>query len=289
MKSPSHGRNIPLLLVLQVTALPAAGVLAQAGPYDLSSYAFDAGTVTQWKLHDRIREISGLATTPDDRVWAHNDELGIIYQLDISNGKVVKTFALGYPTVAGDFEGIAFADNSFYLVDSDGLIYEGPEGENNERVLYKAYETRVGRKCEVEGLEFDPIDRVLLILCKRARVEELEDYVGIYRWSVDQQALLQDPVLIPLDPLTEGVDEKRFHPSGIARNPTTGTYFMIAAQQRGIAEVKLDGAVIAVRRLSKDLHRQAEGITFTSNGTLLIADEGSGKKARLTLYRPLSP
>lgn len=286
MNSSSHGRTVPVLFLLQLTVLPATGALAQAGPYDLSSYALGAATVTQWKLHDRISEISGLATTPDDRVWAHDDELAIIYQLDISNGEIVKAFALGYPTVVGDFEGIAVADDRFYLVDSDGLIYEGPEGDNDERVLYKAYETRIGQRCEVEGLEFDPVDRVLLILCKRPRVKELEDYVGIFRWSVDQRELLPDPVLIPVDPLAEGVDERHFYPSGIARNPVTGTYFMISAQQRGIAEFTLEGDVIAVRRLSRDLHRQAEGITFTSTATLVIADEGSGKKARLTIYQP---
>jgi uncharacterized protein YjiK len=233
-----------------------------------------------------MSEISGLTTTPDDRVWAHDDEWGIIYQLDPSDGEIGKVFALGDRTVKGDFEGIAFAEDRFYLVDSDGRIYEGQEGADDERVLYNTYETRVGRSCEVEGLEFDPIDRALLLLCKRPRVKALEDYVGIFRWSLDARALMPDPVLVPLDPLAEGVDEKRFNPSGLARNPSTGTYFMIAALQRGIAEITLEGEVLAVRRLPKDLHRQAEGITFMSNAILLIADEGAGKRARLTIYRP---
>lgn len=273
-------------LVLHAALLAASGASAQSARDGLERFALDAESAVQWKLHKRISEISGLATTPDDRVWAHDDEWGIIYQIDVSNGEVVKVFAFGDPGVTGDFEGIAFADDRFYLVDSDGRLYEGPEGANDERVLYNTYETRVGRSCEVEGLEFDPIGRALLILCKRPRVKELEDYVGIFRWSLDSRALMPDPLLIPTLPLAEGVDEKHFYPSGLARNPITGTYFMVAAQQRGIAEVTLDGEVLAVRRLSKDLHRQAEGITFTSNLMLLIADEGGGGRGRLTIYRP---
>ncbi|UCG85704.1 MAG: SdiA-regulated domain-containing protein [Gemmatimonadota bacterium] len=273
-------------LLLHVALLAAGALSGQSGGAGLGGFALDGESAIQWKLHSRIREVSGLTTTPDDRVWAHDDEWGIIYQLDISNGEVVKVFAFGDPGAKGDFEGIAFADDRFYLVESDGRIYEGPEGAHDERVLYNTYETRIGRRCEVEGLEYDPTDRVLLILCKRPRVEALEDHVGIFRWSLDTKALLTDVVLIPESPLAEGVDEKRFNPSGLARNPQTGTYFVIAAQQRGIAEVTLDGEVLAVRRVSKDLHRQPEGITFTSGPTLLIADEGIGKRARLTLYRP---
>jgi len=279
-------RNVSIFFSLQVASLLAADVAAQSGRSDLVAFAFDAESVVQWKLHNRLSEISGLTTTPDDRVWAHNDELGIIYQLDPSDGEIGKIFAFGDSTVKGDFEGIAFAEDRFYLVDSGGRIYEGREGAHDERVLYNTYETRVGRSCEVEGLEFDPVDRALLLLCKRSKVKELEGYVGIFRWSLDARALMPNPVLVPMDPLAGGVDQKSFNPSGLARNPSTGTYFMIAARQRGIAEITLAGEVLAVRRLPKDLHRQAEGITFTSNSMLLIADEGAGKRSRLTIYRP---
>jgi uncharacterized protein YjiK len=255
--------------------------------YNLNAYVLTEESAVQWKLHKRLREISGLAATADGRVWGHDDELGIIYEIDYSEGKVVKVFAFGLKTPVEDFEGIAAAHGKFYLVDSDGRIYEGSEGDNDERVLYNTYETRIGVACEVEGLEYEPEENVLLLLCKRPRVEALRDQVAIFRWSLDQRAITQDTTLVPVDALVIDPDEKdEFRPSGIARNPSTGTYFVISAQQNAIAEVTPQGEVLAVKSLPKKVHRQVEGITFVSENTLLLADEGGNKRATLTLYRP---
>ena len=58
----------------------------------------------------------------------------------------------------------------------------------------------------------------------------------------------------------------------------------MAARQRAVAEITPGGTVLAVRRLTAGLHRQAEGISFTTNHTLVIADEGAGKRATLSFY-----
>ena len=287
MKLSAAVRLNHLSLCLLLSPVLVFEASAQAGEYDLNAYSFTAESALQWKLAKRIREISGLTTTSDDRVWGHDDEWGIIYQIDYVEGELTKAFAFGYPTARADFEGIASAHGRFYLVDSDGRIYEGSEGDNDERVLYNTYETRIGMKCEVEGLEYEPAENALLLLCKNPRVRELEGYVAIFRWSLDQRAVMENTTLLQIDALAIDAEGKeRFQPSGIARNPSTGTYFVIAARQNAIAEVTLQGEVLAVGLLPKGVYRQVEGITFASETTLLIADEGGDKKARLTLYRP---
>jgi uncharacterized protein YjiK len=80
--------------------------------------------------------------------------------------------------------------------------------------------------------------------------------------------------------------EKRFQPSGIARDPLTGNYYLVAAQQAAIAEITPEGDVVAVAHLSGEFHKQAEGIAFAADATLIIGDEGGSKRARLTLYQP---
>lgn len=77
---------------------------------------------------------------------------------------------------------------------------------------------------------------------------------------------------------------KVFQPSGIERHPTSGNYFVVAARQMAIAEITPSGQVVAVKPFLSKRHRQTEGITFTAGGTLIIADEGAGRKSRLTLY-----
>ena len=58
----------------------------------------------------------------------------------------------------------------------------------------------------------------------------------------------------------------------------------MAARQRAVAEITPQGAVIAVKELKAGRHRQAEGITFASDNTMVIADEGAGKRATLSFY-----
>ena len=60
----------------------------------LASYSLAAETATYWKLPRRLAEISGLAMTMDNRLLAHNDEKGIIYEIDYRDGTIVKAFQL---------------------------------------------------------------------------------------------------------------------------------------------------------------------------------------------------
>jgi uncharacterized protein YjiK len=251
----------------------------------LSRYRFTAETATQWRLPSGLREISGLATTPDGRLFAHDDEKAVIYEIDYGSERVVKAFALGDVTQRDDFEGLAVADNKFYLVSSYGRLYEAAEGADGERMLFNTYGTGVGRQCEVEGLAFEPVDRSLLLLCKTARTKELEDFVAIYKWSLDRRSLTADsPLLIPLEAVTDHIKGKSFNPSGIEIHPLTHTYFVVAAKQEAIVEVTPAGAVRAVIELPGKVHRQVEGIAFVPVADLLLGDEGQGGRGRLTLY-----
>jgi uncharacterized protein YjiK len=237
------------------------------------------------KLPERLKEISGLAMTADGRALGHGDEAGIIYEIDIGRGEVIKAFRLGNKTVRADFEGIAVAGNRIYLVTSDGTIYESAEGRDKDRVRYITYDTGVGRECEVEGLAFEPTNRVLLVPCKRARVEALEDSVVIFRWSLDRRRMAEPPrITIPRRLLTARIKGAEFRPSAIERHPETGTYFLISARRRAIAEITSAGDVLDIRELPKDPHRQPEGIAFTPDLSLLIADEGE-RRGQLTVYR----
>ncbi len=261
-----------------------AGVQAQAVSA-LDRYELGEPSA-QWRLPRRLREISGLAISPAGRLFAHDDERAVVYEIDFKEGKLLKAWALGDGAARGDFEGIAVARGRVWLVTSDGTLFEGPEGADDERVLFNTYGTGVGRNCEVEGLAYEPNDETLLLVCKTPRVDELRHAVGIYRWSLDERRLVGPMIRIPLADLTEPVDGDDFSPSGIERDPQTGNYVIVAARQELIAEVTPSGTVVAVKELSRRDHRQPEGIAFSSDLTLFIADEGAGRRARLTLYAP---
>ena len=253
----------------------------------LESYPLKTEAAKRWKLPGRLQEISGLAMTMDNRLLAHNDEKGVIYEIDYRNGVIVKAFQLAdiAKPVTDDFEGIATVNDHVYLVTSSGRIYECSEGADGESVLFTIYATGVGRDCEIEGLAYDASQRTLLLMCKNARSAVLQEQLPLYHWSIDKKQLDHDAhIVMPVIQFSRHIGGRKFHPSGIERHPMSGNYFVIAARQGAIVEITPAGEVVAIKRFSAQRHRQPEGITFAPDGTLILADEGAGKKARLTLY-----
>ncbi|MXW03754.1 MAG: hypothetical protein F4Z81_01670 [Gemmatimonadetes bacterium] len=268
------------------TSIADSTAAAPEDPLLLGRYDLEAPD-QQFRLPRRLREISGLAMLAGNRLLAHDDERGTVVEIDIRDGSIVKDFELGGPRgrVADDFEGIAAAEGRLYLVTSAGRLYEFGEGGDGAAVPYNRYETGVGRVHEIEGLAYDPDRRELLLLSKNPRNPRQGDQVAIYRWSLDSRRLAEGgPILIEAAAFARPIDRDTFQPSGIERHPISGNLLIVAARQRAVAEITSGGTVLAVRRLKASLHRQAEGITFASDHTLVIADEGAGKRATLSFY-----
>ena len=159
--------RVLLAATLGLLSLSGTSAGVQRG-VSLEDYDLGASEAAPRELPRRLREISGLATTADHRLLAHNDEAGIVFEIDARDGSVVKEFQLadvGDP-VAGDFEGIAVAEGRIYLVTSSGRLYEFHEGADDESVLFTAHATGAGRDCEIEGLAYDERARELLLMCK---------------------------------------------------------------------------------------------------------------------------
>lgn len=252
----------------------------------LPSYSFGAEGRVQWALPNRLREISGLATTADNRLFAHNDEWAVIYEIDVKGQRIAKEFALGDPVLRGDFEGLSIVSDRFFLVTSEGVLYESFEGDDEERLDYNMYNTGAGRLCEVEGLAENVEGTHLLLVCKTPRVRALRDWVTLLPWSIERRQLEPEArIRIPIAEFNAVTGKREFSPSGLARAPGSDRFLLVAARQNAIAEITADGRFLGLRSLDKGRHQQTEGVAFLANGTLVLADEGSGQRGRLTFYR----
>lgn len=246
----------------------------------------EPGNFVQWALPDKLREISGLALTSDERLLAITDEEAIVYEIDYRNGSLVKAFALGEPTIRGDFEGVAVLDGRVWLMTSDGKLYSAEEGADGERVAYEKTNTDLGDQCELEGLAANSQAGRLLLVCKESRKKKKG--LRIFEWLV-AGGKNQDVVEIALDDdaMSDSIDTKRVNPSGITIDPSTGNRIVVAARQQVVFELSSDGRLIdVIMRLDAERHRQPEGIAITPDGRLLIADEADKGPARLAVYSP---
>jgi len=245
---------------------------------------FAAGAVAQTDkprqltLNKQLVEVSGLAAASNGSVFAHNDEFGIVYEIDVEDGSMARAFALGDPTVAADFEGIAAYDGRIYLITSAGMLYEADISDHRERTRFNVYDTGAGAFCEVEGLSRAPADGAFFILCKRPRKGGPENRLLVYRWSLAERRPVTDPVFsIEFRDFLPGSEREAFRPAGIEWDSAANRILIVSSRSHIVYAFNEDGAFLRKSRLPADIHPQTEGLAVLQSGAVLVADEGGGR------------
>jgi len=238
-----------------------------------------------------LSEISGLAAASATSIYAHNDEYGIIYEVSVTDGAVLKAFALGRPTARGDFEGVAISGGRIYLLTSDGRIFEAPVSDHGARAVFNVYDTGLSGKCEFEGLTTGAAPGDFLLLCKRSAPELPDAAINIYRWNLEDRRQPAAPwASIPLKNLLTEDEARAFLPSAIERRATDGALIIISAANGMMVEVTQSGALVHKRSLGQSAHPQAEGVALLPSGAVVIADEGARRgPGRITVYPRRGP
>ena len=262
-----------------------ATLFSQTQKPGLGSYDFFSKKIAQVELPKPLKEISGLAVSTDGRLFAHHDESGDVFQINRTDGSIVKKFSLGPRKVSEDFEGIAVVGAIFYLVTSSGVLYEFAEGNDNEKVPYKVFETSLSEEYDVEGLCYDPKTHCLLFACKGYSGLANIGSKAVFSFSLTTKKIDRVPrFLLSLKELEKIFRDKPFHPSGIEFVPTTGTFFVLDSYIKSVIEISPEGNILESVKLKNSAHKQPEGITLLHDGTLCISDEGSNH-GTLTFYR----
>ena len=260
--------------------------LAGASLFSCGSVPEEAHAVG-FGLPQQLNEISGLAEAGPDSVFAHNDEYAIVFEIHLGNGRVLRAFALGEPTIEGDFEGIAAVGGKVFLVTSDGLIYAARPGDNAERVDYTVHDTGIGSRCEVEGLTVAPEPGELLILCKRLRNgSKSKVRLELYRWTIGGEHAADEPWLsLNLKGLLKKDERAEFRPSAVEWDAADQRLLVVSARNRLMLVLDRDGQLLERRKLSGSSHPKTEGIAIMSDGRMVLADEGNQtREGRLAVY-----
>lgn len=232
-----------------------------------------------------LREISGLAWTNDGRLLGHNDEQGAIFELDPVTGSIRQRWMIN-EGVREDFEGIAVAGTLVLLLSSTGRLYDMPLPTSSSALLARRVETGLESACEFEGLAWDAKSRVLLLPCKVIRRNRDKAGVIVFRWDLDRRTLAASSrLIIPRATLRTVTGLEEFAASSIEVDPRSGHYLVLSAREHTVLELATDGTVVGVKRLSRKLHPQAEGLTLSAEGDLLISDEGGKGPGTLARYR----
>lgn len=265
-------------VVLEQRATRLTNALAQ--PADSASNW--GQPLARWALPPELGEISGLALTDDGRLFAHNDESARITEIDYRRGTILKHFYAGEKDLRGDFESISFGDNRFFLMTSNGVIYEFPEGQLGERVDCTVYDTHLGKQCEFEGVVYEPNSHDLVLSCKNVGKKSDRDELVLYRYSPGSGNITE--IEVPQKDLIGKNRWNQLRPTDLTIDPDSGNFVLVAAQESALIEITPTGGPVFARPL-QGRHPQAEGIAITRDHILLISDESTGGPATITLYR----
>ena len=218
----------------------------------------------QWKLPDALEEISGLAFDEAGDLIAHDDEIGLIYKLDFTSGRIIDQLPLTEPVPEGDFEGIASTPAGIWMITSHGMLHQGAQ----------TYDLGTRDDCEIEGLTFD--GEWLAAVCKRI-------YDG------DRQRVrihFVDPEDLTVQRVVDVPVPWPVRPSAIAWDAFNRRYLVLTTSPSSVIAIDTSLQIVDVLALNPNLHKQPEGIEVIGH-QFLIADEARGGRARLTIYDDL--
>lgn len=276
------------MMIMTMRAI-AAGVFflaACGGPVSSDALApipnslFAAEASQQSPLPLEIVEISGMAVTPDGRVFAHDDERAVIYEINPTTGAFVKRFSVGAP-LTGDFEGLAIDPQGvFWMITSNGRLQRFIEGADGATVTSESFDTGLRDVCEIEGLAFLPSAGSLIIACKENQGRRMRDTISLYEWRPGGGAAQPWRSIAADDIAAAGIE--RFQPSSVEIDQRTGRVILLSARDPALLE--LDGErIVATRHLDRS-HIQAEGLAILPDGSLVISDEGGNNRALISVY-----
>jgi uncharacterized protein YjiK len=280
--------------MLMMALLASAFVIAACGDtgspvtrrVEIEGSLFAREPDRQVRLPERLREISGLAVSPDGRVFAHDDETAAIYELDIERGGVVKMFALGDPALTGDFEGLAITPaGEFWLMTSTGELYQFREGADGAHASYERFNAGTEDLCELEGLTYSASENGLILACKRNHDRAMRGTPILLSWSPggDEPA---SEWRRAQESFAEATAVRRFQPSSVDIDTRTGRIIVLSANDAAMVELNAAGGLLSARELEGP-HPQAEGLVILPDGSLLISDEGGDGQALLSRYARL--
>ncbi len=271
------------LILLFPLSLWGTFSLAQEPDFSLDNFDFENPPETTWTLPKELKDISGLAMTPDGRLFATEEKRAIIHEINFIEGTIVKTFSFGRPPARKDFEAIAIAGKRFFLITEKGLLLEGREGFNGEGKVFNQHDTGFGKFCEIEGLATTKTK--VLILCLKAKDKAYKGFLTIFSWDIATKSADEAPFL-KVDLSAENIppEVREIHPTGLEVLPN-GTLLILSNRKKMLLEITRAGEILGWTLINKKLHDNPEGIALTPDGDLIIADEGN--PATIQVYQGL--
>jgi len=286
----TNTKSEPLSIELQKVNKPSIDSLQKRYNFKEASQIFI--------LSQELIEVSGLSYyKQNNSLVAINDEKGVFYELSLTDGKVLSKTKFHKK---GDYEGLVYIEGQVVVSKNNGSLYFYDLQTKETEVI----KTSLTISNDVEGLCYDPQERMLLLACKGQNTKTLREKTvkSIYGFSLDSFKLLEIPVLDVFDDeLMEFVETtskdqsktelkklknrvKAFSPSGIAIHPTNNHVYILSARASTLLILDDKYNIHNIVFLRSNVIPQPEGICFDTEANLYISTEGQGFSGKIFKY-----
>ncbi len=252
-------------------------------------------------LPEILREISGITIIDSTTVACIQDENGILFLYDIARNKIKQQLTFG---LNGDYEGITKVKNALYILRSEGTIFEIMD-YTSKKLRINEYKTGIPA-INNEGLCYDKDNNRLLIGAK-GKIDKNplnKDKRFIYEFNLQKKLLNQTPLMsfninsINLFAKKNGFvfrkkttkDGKvteiglKLNTSEIAIHPITKKLYVLSGIDHCLFIFNTKGEIEHIEQLDSTLFNKAEGISFFSNGDMIITNEGQAHQPTLLKF-----
>lgn len=225
------------------------------------------------KLPAALAEISGIVYYPKDTsVFAIEDEDGIFYKIYLNRNNEIKEWKFDKKH---DYEDLVLHDSIFYVLISNGDIESLQFGNGDSIISNKFIFPDANKKTnEFESLYYDDSLRQLVLLCKDCE-NDSKKTVSAWGYNIDSQLYTPSILSFDVQPLSQKLGERKMKlkPSATAINPVTNELYILSSISHLLIVTDRDGKFKEVFTLDPAIYKQAEGITFTPAGDLIISNE----------------
>jgi len=232
-----------------------------------------------WELPKELKEISSNVFVAANRMACVQDNDGIIFIYNLQTLQIDERIEFAGN---GDYEGLVRTDQYYYVLRSDGLLYEIQYLQGKKPVV-KTYELPLKRKNETESVAYDKVHNRLLVAVKTKDLYE-KDKKGIYGFDLNTKQMSTKAVCY-IESFVDGEaggkkkEKKKQHleikPSEIALHPTTGELYILDGPSSRLFIADATGAIKSKIQLDKKLLPQPEGLCFNAQGELYISSEAA--------------
>ncbi len=258
---------------------------------------YDLGNPEKIFMPDILLEVSGISFYPgnNDSIWAVQDERGMVFQLK-QGEKKYRDFRFAKD---GDYEDLSFLNQDLYVLRSDGHIFRIPAASGKGLLVDSTREwSDLLPEAEYEGLYGDSLSQSLYAMTKVNGSRKSEKGTSIYKLNLIEDGRLEksDRITVSDDTINSILGKKmkagRFQPSGLARHPATGDWYLISSVNKLLIVANSNFQIESVWPLLPSRFRQPEGIAFDRLGNMYISNEGdevsSGNVLKFEYHPPNS-